>query len=108
MSLTNDISANRYIFKPLGQNLYNGKVGIALFLAELYSVTKKKRFKNLVYKILKGAKDNDDFKKIKSFSDFVYENDFFSKIIQEFIFLSNPSDCVYLYIFLFGTEEYKE
>lgn len=58
VTLTNDISANRYIFKPLGQNLYSGKVGIALFLSALYSVTKKMRFEKLVNNILKDIVDD--------------------------------------------------
>jgi|LSQX01.3.fsa_nt_gb type 2 lantibiotic biosynthesis protein LanM len=58
VSLTNEVNANRYIIKPLGQNLYNGKVGVAMFLSALYSVTKEDRFKIMVNNVLKDIVDD--------------------------------------------------
>lgn len=62
----------------------------------------------IVYKILKGAKDNDDFKKIKSFSDFVYENDFFSKIISAYKLSKLIDICKLDVTFLFDEEKFMK
>lgn len=52
-----DSISNRYQYKPIGYNLYNGKCGIALFLSALYYVTKDDKYKHLTLKCISDVLD---------------------------------------------------